>query len=117
MRKVIDVCVFHEWTSTQDLAPYLSDGWRDLLLKPSGVALVAVGEVRSNPLYVNPMGAKALSAYPDTGRVGSDFNILQRQMIEDGSRERIVLAFDEGLIAMAYSNHYVARVAAQAAND
>ncbi|MFC4950154.1 amidohydrolase family protein [Pseudonocardia sp. GCM10023141] len=112
---VVDACVYHEWTSTHDLAPYLSAGWRELLLKPTGVGPPA--EVRTNPLYVDPFGAKDVNAYPVQGPPGSDLEFMVDQVLADGRRNRAVLCFDDGLLSTAYANHYVARVAARAAND
>lgn len=112
---VVDACVYHEWDSTRDLAPYLTDGWRELLLKPAGVGPPA--EVRSGPLYFDPFGSKDPKAYPTKGPAGSDPRLMTDQILCRGERHRVVLCFDDGLLSTAYANHYVARVAARAAND
>jgi hypothetical protein len=63
---VVDCCVFHDWPSTVALAPYLSDGWREVFLEPNRKGGPA--RVRANPMYVDPLGAKRPSAHPETGR-------------------------------------------------
>jgi predicted TIM-barrel fold metal-dependent hydrolase len=112
---VFDACVFHEWNSIKDLAPFMSEGWQQLLLRPGEKG--AAVEVRSSPLYTNPMGGKAVESYPAKGRPGSDYETLARQVLGSQSRERVVLGFDDGLYCTANPNHYVARISAQAAND
>jgi uncharacterized protein len=113
--KVIDACVFHEWASAQTLAPYLSSGWRDVVLRPGdkGGAL----NIKSGWAFESPGGRKAFSAYPEKGLPGSDFDLLVKQVLGHGKRERVVLGYDDGLLATAYPLPYVARQVVRAAND
>lgn len=112
---VIDACVFHEWPSTAVLAPYLSEAWHELLIRPGDVAGPVVG--KSQWLYQDPDGPKLPAAYPAKGIPGSDRELLCDQLFAGGHRDRIVLGYDEGLLSTAYANHYVARTIVAAAND
>jgi uncharacterized protein len=112
---IVDVGVFHEWASTDDLAPYLDPAWRELLIQPT--ERVGSLRMRSSPLYINPSGGKALSAYPLVGPAGSDFPTLKRQVLDNSQRKRLVLGYDEGLLTTAYPNHWASREIVKAVND
>jgi predicted TIM-barrel fold metal-dependent hydrolase len=112
---VIDGCVFHEWPSTAALAPYLSEAWHELLIRPGDIAGPVVG--KSQWLYQDPDGPKLASAYPEKGPPGSDRQLLCRQLLDSGERSRLVLGYDDGLLTTAFANHYVARTLVAAAND
>jgi predicted TIM-barrel fold metal-dependent hydrolase len=112
---VIDACAFHEWNSSEDLFPYLSRGWRDLLSLPgSGMSTMSVVPGRS---YQNPTGGKAENSYPPTGKPGSDFEFVTRQLFESGSRERAVLAYDEGFFVTAFGHVQASIAFTRAVND
>jgi predicted TIM-barrel fold metal-dependent hydrolase len=67
----------------------------------------------TNWLYRNPLhGNKAASAYPPRGAPGSD-----RDMVAGLPGERLVLGYEEGLLATGFAYHYFARTAIRAAND
>jgi predicted TIM-barrel fold metal-dependent hydrolase len=108
---VIDSGVFHEWSSTLTLTPYMEPAWAELVTRKGDRG----GPLRlgTNWLYRNPMhGNKAASAYPTKGIPGSD-----REMLAKRPGDRIVLGYDEGLLATGFSYHYLARAAVRAAND
>jgi predicted TIM-barrel fold metal-dependent hydrolase len=110
---VIDGCVFHDWASKKELGPYMPKAWRELLVDRAEIA----GTLRARSLYQNPMGAKDSAAYPAKGQAGSDPDLLVKQLLGDGSRERLVLGFDEAILSTAFPAHYVARTVVRAAND
>src|SRR5712664_4668446 len=108
---VIDGGVFHEWSSTLTLTPYMEPAWAELVTRKGDRG----GPLRlgTNWLYRNPMhGNKAASAYPAKGIPGSD-----REMLAKRPGDRLVLGYDEGLLATGFSYHYLARAAVRAAND
>lgn len=113
--EVIDACVFHEWASVRDLAPYMSAGWRELILRPGDPA--GPNQAVSNWRYRSPIDPKSSGAYPASGPAGSSPELLIQQVLDEGGRSRAVLAFDEGLLATAHANHYLARLMTRAAND
>ena len=129
---MIDACVFHEWASIADLAPYLSESWREVCLRPGDRG--GMMTPKSNWWYRNPYGSKVKSAFA-AQRVGpriegfgtvnatpravamSTFDVLATQLLANGRRERIVLGFNDGLLATAFPNHYLAMAVVAAAND
>lgn len=112
----VDACVFHEWASSRVLGPYLSEGWRELILRPGDP--FGPANVRSAWLYPpNPVGAKATGAYPADGPAGSSYETLRQQLLTSGGRDRVVLGYDEGILSTIFPNYYAAREVARAAND
>ena len=112
---VVDASVFHEWPTIGALGPYMSAGWRELILRPDDPA--GPNRAQSNWRHRSPHDIKAADAYPDSGPAGSSPELLIQQLFDDGSPARVVLGYDEGLLATAHANHYLARVMARAAND
>jgi hypothetical protein len=112
---VIDACVFHEWTSVHDLAPYLSSGWQEELIRPGD----RTGAIKplAPALYIDPRGAKAPDAFPPEGPAGAQYELLAAQVLEDGQRDRVVLGYDDGLLATAWMMPEAGRAVARAAND
>jgi uncharacterized protein len=115
MSRVIDGLAFHEWPSLKALAPYLAPGWREVLLRPHD----RTGPVNmlTPVLYTNPLGGKLPASYPETGRAGSSFELLEKLLLSDGERSQVVLGYDDGVAASAFPNYYLARSVVQAAND
>src|ERR1700687_2136931 len=114
--RVIDACVFHEWPSTLALTPHMDPAWAELLTREGDLT----GPLRlgSNWLYRNPDGGnKARSSRPDSGVPGSSRELTSDQLLASGQRQRLVLAFDDGMLATGSNYHHMARVVAQAAND
>ncbi len=109
----IDGCVFHDWASKKELGQYMPKAWRELLVDRAEIG----STLRARPLYQNPLGAKDSAAYPATGVAGSDPDLLVKQLLSDGTRERVVLGFDEAILTTAFPAHYVARAVVRAAND
>src|SRR5262249_14100874 len=91
------------------LAPYLSEGWREILAPVGGRPVRAM----SQWLYQDPGGTKQLAAYPETGPAGSDRALLNSQLEGD----RLVLGYDDGLLATAFQNQHIGHAMACAAND
>jgi uncharacterized protein len=115
MSAAIDACAFHDWTSVVQLADYLSDGWREVILRPGDPTGPMV--VKSKWAHRNPLGDKAAWAYPSQGMPGSDLDLLLEHMFAGEQRNRVVLGFDEGLLASAHPLHHLSKVVVQAAND
>lgn len=108
---VIDACLFHEWSSTLTLTPYMEPAWSELVTRKGDRG----GPLRlaTNWIYRNPMhGNKAAAAYPVKGVPGSD-----RGMLANRPGERLVLGYDDGLLTTGFAYHYLAREAVRAAND
>jgi predicted TIM-barrel fold metal-dependent hydrolase len=114
-RSVTDAFATHEWASVTDLAPYLSAGWRELILRPDDPA--GPSAAVSNWRYRSPLDTKADDAYPAEGPAGSDPAMLVEQLLRPGDIDRAVLGYDDGLLATAHANHYLARLMARAANE
>lgn len=112
---VTDACAFHEWPSIHALAPYMSAGWQELILRPDDPA--GPNRAVSNWRYRSPVDPKADHAYPASGPAGSSPELLVSQLLGDGSRQRVVLGYDDGILATAHANHYLARLMARAANE
>jgi uncharacterized protein len=113
---VVDGCAFHEWPSLHALAPYLPDGWRELLLRPHDKSGPA--GYTSQFLYESPRGGKLPSAYGKPGaRAASDRDLVIDQLLGSGSRSRVVLGYEDGLLAAGAMNHYMSEVVVSAAND
>ena len=109
--RVIDSGVFHEWSSTLTLTPYMDAAWSAFVTREGDRG----GPVRlgTNWIYRNPMhGNKAASAYPKQGIPGSDPDMLATR-----PGDRLVLGYDEGLLASGFAYHYLANTAVAAAND
>src|SRR5258708_39116101 len=93
---VTDACVFHEWPSTLALTRYMSDGWKELLGRP-GDRKGSVN-VRAQRRYAEPL-TKAAGSYPGKDLPGSDFELLKSQVLKGTARDRVVLAYDEAMLA------------------
>jgi uncharacterized protein len=110
---VIDACVFHEWSGAEDLAPYLSEGWRRMVLREGGRPM-STGSIWR---YEHPLGGKDEEAFPATGPPGSDPGLLLEQLGGGEERARIVLGYHDGLLATAFPQPNLARELVRAAND
>lgn len=112
---VIDACVFHEWRSSLTLVPYMSSGWRDFITRRGD--LTGPLNVKSGWAFESPGGRKAAGAHPEKGPPGSDYDLMLSQVLSGGVRERVVLGYDDGLLATAYPIPHMARQIIRAAND
>lgn len=111
----IDACAFHEWRSSADLLPFLSRGWRDLVLPPnSGIGPLSVLPGR---WYERTSGEKAGNTFPQEGPPGSDFDLLREQLFDSGNREKAVLAFDQGRFVTAFGHVQAAMAFVRAINE
>ncbi|MGW4335744.1 amidohydrolase family protein [Rhodococcus koreensis] len=106
---MIDGFAFHEWTSMQDLAPYLGRGWRDLLTS------LPPRQVQPSPLYVNPLGKKLEAAY-SAQEDGQEFDTFQHLMLDAWSPDRVVLGYDESVLMTASASYYAAEEIIRAIN-
>ncbi|MDO8208892.1 amidohydrolase family protein [Conexibacter sp. CPCC 206217] len=112
---MIDALAFHEWPSTATLADYLDSGWREIVMRPGDRG--GPIQVRSQWLYRNPLGAKQADAWPAEGVPGSDLATLRAQLLDHEGAERVVLGYEEGLLAMGVSHYHLARAVGRAANQ
>ncbi|MFT3866705.1 MAG: amidohydrolase family protein [Solirubrobacterales bacterium] len=111
----IDACAFHDWSTVSELAGYLPDGWREVIMRqgdPTGPLVI-----KSKWAHRNPLGDKAAWAYPEKGMPGSSRELTTRQLLEERGLDRLVLGYDEGLLASAHPLHHLAHVVVSAAND
>jgi predicted TIM-barrel fold metal-dependent hydrolase len=110
---VIDVCGFHDWSTRHEIGRYLDPAWREFLIDRTEMRQ----PLRSKSLYANPTGAKHPATYPEQGVPGSDPQLLVRQLLGQGRRDRLVLGYDEAILTTAFPPIYVARALVRAAND
>jgi uncharacterized protein len=113
MRPVIDVCAFHDWANKKELGPYMDKAWRELLVDRAEIT----SALRARSLYVNPKGARHPNTFPAAGPAGSSPELLVKQLLADGRRERLVLGYDDALLTTAFPALHVARTLVRAAND
>ena len=109
---LIDSCVFHDWATKAELGPYMPPAWRELLVDRVEIT----SKLRASTLYANPLGNKDLAAYPEHGPPGSDPELLIEQLLGAGTRERVVLGYDDAILTTAVPP-YIARTVVQAANE
>jgi uncharacterized protein len=117
---VIDACLFHEWASIKDLAPYMDEGWAAALDQP-------FTPISSRRAYVNPLGSKTVLAgssdvrYDQLGQRLGAASSGTEQLVDFLDRtpelRRIVLSVDDGLLSTAMPSHFVSRAIVSAAND
>jgi predicted TIM-barrel fold metal-dependent hydrolase len=115
VERLIDACAFHEWGPAATLMPYMSDGWRHAIRREGDYGGPMATTVR--PIYQRPLGSKLESARPESGPPGSDVDLLIRQLLDEGGRERVVLGYDDGILATPFPLPYVSRAVTSAAND
>lgn len=109
---LIDACAFHEWPSSEAIAPYMSAGWREML-KPVDSERLAT--TRNFSRYTNPLGEKARDSHPEGGPPGSDLGLFGTQHLDELGADRVVLAYDEGIRATTLDPQ-LAREVVRAAN-
>lgn len=121
---VIDCDVHHEWSTPDELLPYLSQGWREFVTGPRratesiptvGDALVSFssGQMWNNPYW----GYRAETYPPDGGAPGSDYGLMCEQLLDKNRTERVVLQFESAGYVGSLTNPYFATEVARAAND
>jgi uncharacterized protein len=109
--RAVDGCVFHEWSSIQDLAPYLSRGWRDLL------TTLPSRQIQPSPLYVDPLGGRLPGTYPSGGTTGLQFETLVEHVLDAWSPERVVLGYADSVLMTASASLYAAKAIVSAINS
>ena len=103
--RVIDGCVFPAWPGTSTLANYMTEEWRELLVRPGDRA--------------GPVSVLSPRLYEDPRRptVSATASLIQHHLLAEGLRERIVLGWDDGLFSTAFPHQHLARKVVAAAND
>jgi len=118
---VFDAFVAHQWPRSKSLAPYLSPGWRELLVdRPADARQetegLRYGTVRMLTMYSDPMGKEGKASW-DERPAGSTYESLEGDVLARGVRSRVVIGYEEGLMGTAFPNYFVSRAVASAAND
>ena len=118
--RLIDSFVAHEWASAADLGPYMTQGWRELLVDRalSGVAAkegTRYSTLRCPALYTDTLGKGAKATW-NGGSAGRSYESLAGDLLES-NYERVVLGYEDGLLGTAFPNYFVSRTVASAAND
>jgi uncharacterized protein len=111
----IDPDVHHQWRDAEELIPYFSKKWREVIMRDG---LGALSLDPPNLTYPNVTGVnKRLDTFPPTGGPpGSDYATLKEQLLDKHNVTAVVLSFDTGQNA-AVRNPYFAVESARAAND
>jgi predicted TIM-barrel fold metal-dependent hydrolase len=108
---IIDVDVHHSYSRPSDLVAYLPKQYRELVTGSS---------ITPNPHYghLTPTWGSniRLDAYPDNGLPGSDFSLMERQLLEPMHIERVILTYNTGQ-EVGHENVGMAVAAASALND
>jgi len=104
---VVDACVFHDWDSVRRYTPYMSDSWRNLVTRPGDPG----GPVNfaSRPHHYSPVRREEKNAV--------DVETLSAAFLDSGLRSRVVLGFEETLMATGFHSPRMAATSASAAND
>ena len=113
--RIIDCDMHHAWASDEELYPYLSSHWRELLQSAGpGVTLARPNGIQ----FSLPGGSnKKLDGYPSNGRPpGADYEWMRRQALDKFGVDYAMLTFDVGLEA-GVANPYLAVELARAIND
>jgi uncharacterized protein len=106
---VIDALVFHDWSTSSALTPYLDEGYREWIERPgdSGGAL----QLKAQWLYHHPFGERS------SAERALDYETLKADLLDGGSRERVVLGYYDGILATSYPSRYAASKIVRAANE
>jgi predicted TIM-barrel fold metal-dependent hydrolase len=107
VRVTIDGCAFHDWRSTSTLTPYMTEAWRELLERPGDLG--GPVSVKPQPLHRHPED--------DADTIRAELPDFRRNYLDVAPVDRVVLAYDEGLLSTGITNYNVARSVVQAAND
>jgi uncharacterized protein len=113
---IVDGCAFHEWTSSMDLLKYMDEGMRSVLIPVGSSSVLGL---RGTRLIYDPLIGGAALMEPQSGLAvpGADYEAFERDILGQGSLERVVLGYDYGLQGTSFAQRYLARDIAQAAND
>src|SRR3954467_14217545 len=115
---VIDCDIHHEWAAPDELLPYLSEGWREYVLRPTraGGAMLPFSTPQ---MWPNPLGSgyRPESVPAGGGPPASDYGLLCEQLLDPNGVSRAVLAFESGGYLSTLPNPYLAAEIARAAND
>lgn len=103
---MIDSFVGHLWETSAELDPYLTPEWQELLTRGGG-------SLRVPALYTSPRGAADELRY-EGARAGNSYEALKVQVLDRYEPERVVLGYEQALLATAYPNHFASRAIARA---
>jgi uncharacterized protein len=106
---VIDSFVSHLWKSSTDLAPYFTPEWRDAIAKSGG-------SLRVPALYTSPRGVGDVRRLNDEP-AGTSYEAFKAHVLDEQQPDRVVLGYEEGLLATAFPHHFASRVIARAVTD
>jgi uncharacterized protein len=128
---VVDVCVHPDWTSPEELLPYLPAGWRDYVaanVEPSWREhLRGQGERPATPLVYGPAMPRATWTHPDGAKLataeprsretlGCDPATLRRDHLDAHGVERALLLPSYGMLLPSLPQPQLALELARAAN-
>ena len=108
----IDGCAFHDWPSVRALTPFMSAGMAQLVEGQD-----APMNVRGMWLLDHPLGKNDPAAASADGPAGSDPTALIEQLLGDRADARVVLGYDDALLATLFPLRHVAAEVIRAAND
>ena len=116
---IVDGCAFHEWTSSMSLLEYMDENWRTLLIPAGPAGRSRVLGMRGSRVVYDPLRGPVATMEPQSGVdvPGSDYGAFEREILGQGSVERVVLGYDLGLQSTSFVHRYLARDVARAAND
>lgn len=106
----VDACVFHEWSSIEEIAPYIEGGWRDLL------TTLPPRQIQPRPLYSNPLGGKREETYPAQGSIGLSYEVFADEILDNRAAGRVVLGYDESILLTASASFHAAKSVIRAIN-
>lgn len=112
---VVDACVFHDWGGPLALTPYMSQGYREWITREGDRA--GPRTIKSVWVHDHPVARQRADTRPEKGVPGSDPELMSEHLFSSGTRERVVLGYDEGVLATANPNPFLAREVTAAAND
>lgn len=118
---VVDCDIHHEWPSEKALLPYFSEGWREYV-EASGRISPHAGPggmmpVTAPRLFPSPISQRRPESIPKEGLAGSDYDLMNKQLLEPFRVERGILGYGSGAYIGAIPNPYFAVEIARASND
>lgn len=113
---LIDCDVHQEWTSQDDLLPYLPEGWREYVLGPGRAGPISMD---ASSGYSNPHGFDREDAFPDhpDWPAGSDPQMFRDQLLDKYNIERAILTYGDVMMVSEFRNPYFAAECARAATQ
>src|SRR5437016_2360609 len=97
---VVDACVFHEWPGPLALAPYMREGWREMVVRegdPGGPVSFSCAW-----LYQHPRSGYAASSLASGQMPGTEYGLLKAELLDRQIYDHAVLGYSEALRATAF---------------